>query len=182
MYTYDLHFKVFVVIAVIITIIKMVLLKLKKKLMYEDVVLGVVKIIYALLLVKTVVLPITVGAEEFLGIDFEIKQGIQIIPGVTIEKAIRYKNWIQIIGNILLLMPLPIFIYISKKSISKKLLLVIVGCSSISIEIMQLLLNIASRYNNHIVDVDDVILNIIGGGVIILFIQPICNILKRVLK
>lgn len=30
--------------------------------------------------------------EVVLGIDFEIKQGIQIIPGVTIEKAIGYKN------------------------------------------------------------------------------------------
>lgn len=182
MYTYDLHFEIFVIIVVFITFLKIVALKLKNELVFTNVVLGISQVIYSLLLVKTAVLPITVGAEEFLGIDFEIKQGIQITPCATIVKAIRYGNWIQIIGNIILLIPLPIFISISKENISRKVLLVIAVCSSISIEILQLVLNIASRYNNHVADIDDVILNVIGAGVVILFIHPICDILKRLLK
>lgn len=167
MYTFDLHPEIFVIFVIIFTAIKTCILKFKHVLSYRNIILSIIKIVYFLLLIKIAILPITIGAEDSFGIRFEIRSGIQLVPFYTIRKALTERNWIQVIGNILLIMPLPILISISNESVKKKTLFLFVLCTSLGIEVIQLLINIASRFPNHVTDIDDVILNVAGGGIAI---------------
>lgn len=86
-----------------------------------------------------------------------------------------FKNFV---GNILLYMPFGLFVtaYIDNKKIFPTLLLTLI--SSVSIELIQLVIG-------RVFDIDDIILNILGGIIgayIFLFIDKLKNILPKSLK
>lgn len=71
---------------------------------------------------------------------------------------------LQIGGNILLLLPLTFYLPLIKKkfhNFSKSFLLALT--TSISIELVQLVIGLLIHYNYRTIDVDDIILNVIGG-------------------
>jgi|GEM_PF-1156504 len=116
---------------------------------------------YYLSLVKVVFFPITYFYKK--NPEITSKLYYQFSPFNTILKSIEYGLWIQIIGNILLLLPIPILYVVQKrknlrfhKSFLFGLLL------SLSIEMIQLGINYVTGYPNKVMDIDDLILNISG--------------------
>ena len=83
-------------------------------------------------------------------------------------------NWqVQVLGNIAMLFPLPIFLGCFKNG-NYKLLSAIKTTFfvSLSIEITQLLIDILARVPTKVADVDDLILNVFGGilGWLVLYV------------
>lgn len=92
-------------------------------------------------------------------------------------------NWLQIVGNIILLMPLAIFVSIKTKYQPKETLKICLA-SCLLIEMSQLLIDIITQSPSRIFDVDDIILNMLGV-IIIISISKLLNkqkVNKLVLK
>jgi glycopeptide antibiotics resistance protein len=71
---------------------------------------------------------------------------------------------IQLLGNIILLMPLvPILRWFSRKKIPYLHIIGIILVWSIAIESIQFCINKITQYPSHLTDVNDVILNVFGG-------------------
>ena len=88
----------------------------------------------------------------------------QLIPFKDIIDIVKNSGIIniQLIGNIILLMPMPVLIgYLSKK-VNYKVLFFKSILFSFGIEIIQLIIDILLSYPSRIFDVDDIILNGIG--------------------
>lgn len=102
---------------------------------------------------------------------------------IPFKEILRYdilsKSFIKnVIGNILLYMPFGLFVtaYLNNKKILPTILLTAI--TSVSIEVVQLLIG-------RVFDVDDILLNIIGGtlgAILFLFLDRIKNKLPSVLK
>lgn len=181
MFTFDLHFEIFLFLLIVIAGV-IFAVEIKGHIFsYYNFVMHVSFAAYMLLLFKATICPITIGAEVFLNREFDLNDCIQCIPFASIKKLIQYKNWYQLLGNIFLLMPLPAYLQLfsgDHKIDRKKMTLKLVS-ASIGIEVIQLFIDYVSRYKNHVMDIDDVILNICGGIIIVIFIKPICQIIKR---
>lgn len=126
-------------------------------------------IFYILCLIKLTILPMRVTPIEEMNFDFSYYY--QIVPFKTITQVIKYNTWnVQLLGNILLLLPLPIFIGFIKKKASFVNLFFIGFITSISIECIQLFIDILTKFPNKLADIDDIILNSVGsliGAIII---------------
>ena len=74
------------------------------------------------------------------------------------------KSWLlQTIGNLILLFPLPILLYLKPhKTYRLRFLLVSGILVSLGIEVVQLGIDLLTGYPSHVCDVDDLILNSIG--------------------
>ncbi len=88
----------------------------------------------------------------------------------TISEGLRYKVYssiiYQLIGNVILCVPLGVSLYFftgGNKIITKTLFSVFLV--SVSIEALQGLFNYLLQINYRSIDIDDVILNVIGGGI-----------------
>lgn len=99
----------------------------------------------------------------------------QLLPFKTISEYIINKNYFAIIGNIFILLPIPIFLYIHKISLKKNVVTSFLIATAV--EPIQILINVITKYSNKIIDVDDFILYIIG--VLIGFILLLLN---RIIK
>ncbi|PEJ60842.1 hypothetical protein CN692_01775 [Bacillus sp. AFS002410] len=87
----------------------------------------------------------------------------QFVPFHTVFNSIQHGLWIQIIGNIVLLLPIPIlFVVLKRKKLPFNKNFLIGLILTISIELIQLLINYSTKYPNKVMDIDDVILNMIG--------------------
>lgn len=105
---------------------------------------------------------------------------IQFIPFKSIYELVKSKNLIQIFGNIILLMPLPLLLQgVNNKRYSKINYIKIILLTSIGIELSQLIINILTKIRNHVIDIDDIFLNILGGVILVVFYKPINNIIVR---
>ncbi len=120
-------------------------------------------IFYILCVIKLTILPMRITPLE--GFNFDLSYCYQIIPLKTISQVIKYNTWkMQLIGNILLLLPLPIFIKIlSRKDFTIFKLFSICLLVSISIEATQFIIDLITKFPNKIADIDDIILNSIGS-------------------
>lgn len=99
----------------------------------------------------------------------------QFIPFYTIQEYLVQGNLYQIVGNIILLMPMPFFIYMLAKKISIRGL-IISGCEvSLGIELTQACIDFLTGCANRICDVDDLILNSVG---VVISVGMICVIRK----
>lgn len=117
---------------------------------------------YILSLIKVVFFPILYLYENDM--TFTLDYYYQLMPFATIIKAVAFGNWIQIIGNVALLLPLPIFILLlSGKSMGIKKTFLISLAVSLSIEIIQFVINLLTKEPNKVADVDDLILNVTGA-------------------
>ncbi|WP_056476560.1 VanZ family protein [Bacillus sp. FJAT-25509] len=116
---------------------------------------------YYLSLVKVVFFPITYFYKKNLEITSKLYY--QFSPFNTILKSIEHDLWIQVIGNILLLLPIPVLYVVLKRKILRFHNFFLFGLFlSFSIEIIQLGINYITGYPNKVMDIDDVILNVSG--------------------
>lgn len=83
----------------------------------------------------------------------------EILVNSSAETAVR-----QIIGNILLFMPLGFLLPIVSQKMRKPApILITVFCVSLSIELVQFLISLITGVPSRVSDVDDILLNFIGG-------------------
>ncbi len=138
-------------------------------------------VFYLLSIVEYVIFPIFIFKGDSLkeiygGADFGINSFIQLIPGKTIMEYLQSGNIYQILGNIILLIPFVLFMFIFLQE-KKPLYIVLVGSIiSALIELFQLTVDLLTKYPNRICDVDDLILNISG----VILATVIFHFLKRV--
>lgn len=85
---------------------------------------------------------------------------------------------VSVLGNFIMLMPLGIFLYYYIKDL--KIRLVNILLVSISIETIQFIISLLIGYNYRCIDIDDVILNVLGGIIAcILFNFAMSKFIKR---
>jgi glycopeptide antibiotics resistance protein len=119
---------------------------------------------YLLLLFSVVILPIRILPPALLEKEGQLADYLQLIPFRTISRTLKDSGVmsIQIIGNILLLLPLPILLGCMGKKSTFSGLLVRCFLVSAGIEILQLCIDIVLKYPSRTFDVDDLILNTFG--------------------
>lgn len=134
-------------------------------------------ILYIFALIKITVFPIYIFEENYvqkLQNEFSLSP-YQIIPFKTIKNCLLTSAWkVQIIGNILLLMPIPLFIGFLSKNFSIKKTLLAGIFTSISIELIQFITNVITQFPNRVADIDDILLNTVGiilGSIVFLVIK-----------
>ena len=122
--------------------------------------------VYILLVLSITMLPITVISKEELE---EMRSHFgkyisyfQLVPFKTILGVGKFNFFRQIIGNIILFVPLPTIIKMNNQKLTGLKIILIGMLSSVGVELMQLIIDIVTRYPSHIADIDDVILNSIG--------------------
>lgn len=116
---------------------------------------------YFLSLVKVVFFPITYFYKK--NPEITKKLYYQFSPFKTILKSIEHDLWIQVISNILLLLPIPVLYVILKSKILRFHKNFLFGLFlSLSIEIIQLGINYITAYSKKVMDIDDLILNVSG--------------------
>lgn len=117
-------------------------------------------IFYLLCLIKLVFFPIAIYNHPEL---IDSSPYVQLIPFKSIIKAINYENYIQVWGNIILLIPLSVYWTILNKRAKFFGYSLIFGFSiTLTIELTQLLIDYLTHFSNKIFDIDDIISNNIG--------------------
>lgn len=124
-------------------------------------------IFYILVLAKTVLFPIYIFDREQISMMFEgagnYIRFYQLIPLESIKNYFSSETMIQLAGNIILLFPLLIFGDIFTRGRKKISILIITGiCTSVLIELYQLLTNYITGFPGHVADIDDLLLNSLG--------------------
>lgn len=118
-------------------------------------------VLYVLFLIKFTMFPIFfIKLPPGVHVSF-----IQIVPFSTLSDNVIHGNFVQLFGNKALLMPLAVFVSLFYKSMGNDHRLrayLLVLCVSILIELLQLVIDIATNYPSHACDIDDVIANTLG--------------------
>ena len=135
--------------------------------------------LYSVLLVKFVVFPIVLGGR--FPQELYWNNILQLIPFNSIRKYVKFGTWpIQMLGNIGLLAPFAAMTYFYsnfgwKKRISWCILFPFL------IEGTQLTVDLLTRYPCHVVDIDDVILNLAGEFLLLVIVRwaEKSNLLKK---
>ena len=118
---------------------------------------------YCISVIAIVFFPIPISSTQWVIVREYIK--INVIPFQTIISQIWGENLPliikikQILGNILLFVPLGVFIKYFYQKFSVLKIIYICMWFSISIEILQLLIGICIWYNYRVIDIDDILLN-----------------------
>ena len=124
-----------------------------------------VRNLYLLLLFKVTIFPIMLLHHQeraaFAGTKVTYTQ---LVPFHIFANMEYSKSWLlQTIGNLILLFPLPILLYLKPhKTYRLRFLLVSGILVSLGIEVVQLGIDLLTGYPSHVCDVDDLILNSIG--------------------
>lgn len=162
-YIIDIHEEIFIVTYLIICTIFYFIYRRKNR--YFNYWCIAAFILYIFALIKITVFPIYVYEQNYvqkLQNEFSLSP-YQIIPFKTIKNCLLTSAWkVQIIGNIVLLMPIPLFIGFLSKNFSIKKTLLAGIFTSISIELIQLITNIITQFPNRVADIDDILLNSVG--------------------
>ena len=163
----SMHEFSFVFIYIIGLAIMAIIYKVNPKRKYKFIVY-MLALCYILLLFSVTVLPIYIIKNPEIRSPlngWKMTLGLQYIPFYTIIGNFSSKaGWLQFVGNIILLVPLTFYmVCISKVTYTVKKVIIILSFTSLSIEMMQLLINITTRFPCHAVDIDDYILNVAGG-------------------
>lgn len=195
-FTFDMHLMIFIFTYLIIFgIYYLLTLKKQGKTFNERTVINAFFIFYLLSLFRLVFLPLDVWSPEWRDIlwhtqNISFSNFYNIIPfysiRTTFETALPLFILRGVGGNLLLLLPLPIFIGLLSNKMTPQKSLLIGIYTSLFIEIIQFILNIVTWYPNRLACIDDIILNtfgaFIGGGIYIklpfLFQKPINCIYK----
>lgn len=128
--------------------------------------------LYLLLVIKVTVFPFTF--DHFAWMEDTSYIAVQMKPFASIIPLAKRGNYIQIVGNIILLLPLPLLLQgIKEQTFSRLKCFATVCIASISIEVLQLGINLVTRVRNHVFDVDDLILNISGGVLLLILFKPL---------
>lgn len=139
--------------------------------------IGIIEI-YILFIISVAILPIRIIKSDLIDTHFVMRNCFQLIPFQTIIQLFKSDTSIvkQVLGNIVLFIPIPIFIgFIKNNRKNSRLILSSIGCSLV-LELLQLLLDVLTQTRSRVFDIDDIILNTLG---IILGVS-IYSILKKV--
>jgi glycopeptide antibiotics resistance protein len=119
---------------------------------------------YALSVFKLTLLPITIVYDGSMFFDKPSQHMYQLNPFETITSSLNAGNYRQVVGNLIMLLPLPILIGVLNRrtpSFSKffigSVLLVLF------IELSQLALDYITGVPNAVTDIDDFIMNMLGA-------------------
>ncbi|QXE02551.1 VanZ family protein [Terribacillus sp. DMT04] len=119
---------------------------------------------YALSVFKLTLLPITIVYNASIFFDLPSQHMYQLNPFETITSSLHAGNYRQVVGNLIMLLPLPILIGVLNRrtpSFSKffigTVLLVLI------IELAQLALDFITGVPNAVTDIDDFIMNVLGA-------------------
>ena len=106
----------------------------------------------------------------------------QLVPFKTILGVGSYNFFRQIICNILLFVPMPVFVKISHKTFSGLKVILICAGFSLLLETVQLGINVITRYPSHVCDIDDFILNSTGViiGYLLYFVANKISIVQKI--
>lgn len=181
MFAIDLHPPIFLAIYAFIFLI--ILLTHKKKSTKYTLLSDSICALYILLLIKVAIFPIIILRPESRiafqeNISTEYVQLYNIVPFNLIGTLIRTADtgaWkLQLLGNILMLAPIPVLLSLrTKKSISVHILLGIGALVSLSIELVQYSINLITQFPSRDPNIDDFILNIIGVAFAVIVIKHI---------
>ena len=137
-------------------------------------------LIYTICLLKITLFPIYIFDKTTLE---AMRNGIeeyivfyQYVPFVSIRNYFHMGAIIQLIGNLLLLIPAAIYMQIwthAKISVKKQVLFSLL--ISIVIELLQLMINSITGFPGRVADIDDVILNTVGVLLFSVFLYLIEN-------
>lgn len=185
-YTYDIHPPVFLILFSLILIINSFIVKVvkKKSFILKDFIFSSMFIFYILSVIKLTIFPFKVLNE---GYDLSKYSYLyyQLEPFHTIKRALELGNIIQISGNLLLLFPLTIVWQLKKqKSISFFKATLIIIYTSASIELIQYFINILAKVPNGVADIDDLILNTVGGllGYFVFEMLKKISVMKKIIS
>ena len=174
----DFHFITFFITYVVLSFV-LALFYYRKKERKVTLVTILILLLYIMCLLKLTLLPIRIYDKSVLGQHSKIY--FQLKPFETMKKTYQISTWkMQLVGNILLLFPIPFFYkYMKKMGEWKGGKAFLTGFMvSLIIECMQVLENVLTGYSARIFDIDDIMLNVFGVVIGIL----ICKLLDRCKK
>lgn len=172
-----LDFNLILLLIIYIPLVLVTLLICRKTKTYKSLFYMLVEL-YLIIMTKVVIMPIyildkKVYKDLIAGIKDFNEYGIQFIPlkGIhDIMEIVCFATIIQLVGNVLLLMPLA-FIIVWLMNKTNKAFIALCGLVvSCLIELIQLVINVITAYPCHAVDIDDVILNYFGYLLAVLII------------
>lgn len=160
----DISLVAFLLIYFILCLLLFLIMRLNDKNRY---VLMMLILFYILILIKLVFMPIHIYDSDILckqTNSISLYNMIQLHPFKTILEVINVGTWkMQIIGNIVLLSPIPLFYYIIKHGKGRIIVPIVIGIViSLSIESLQLMIDLIIKYPSKIFDIDDLLLNVLG--------------------
>lgn len=135
-------------------------------------------ILYLVLLIKVTVFPIVLLHQDARSVFAGTKSVYtQFVPLQTFLNMKISKTWLlQTVGNLMLLFPLPVLLYIKPNREYRLRVLLISGILvSLGIEVLQLLIDVLTGYPSHVCDVDDLILNSVG----VILATVLCKTIPR---
>lgn len=155
---------VFIALYILIIMLYYLLVIRRKKNNYSitQILITFAFILYWICVFKVSMLPIEILNEDLSQYSHRY---YQLIPFKTIKQVISVSTWkVQILGNIAFLFPLPIFCSFFKDGkFSFVNAVKITFITSLTIETIQLMINFATKVPNKVADIDDLILNVLGG-------------------
>lgn len=184
--TFELRMIVYAILHLIIfTVYYFVTLKKRERWIDNRVIINAFFILYLLLIFRFVFTPFTMwldssNREQFIR---EILQREELLTWWEVANInlVPFRSLIQtlsaplviwrftllfVVGNLILLLPLPIFIgLLTKRELTFKKAFMIGFLTTLFIECMQLVINLATGWPNRLVCVDDLLLNTLGAMV-----------------
>jgi len=153
-----------IVIVLFIVYITFNFIKHKNKKKFIEYIVSFGLLIYIAGIVKVAIFPfhIFLGDKQPFNI-YLLSQYIELLPIRSIVISLSRGLWIQVIGNIIMFVPLGVFIGLYKSNYLFKNVILIVFLSSLLIEITQLCISLVTGYPSRVFDTSDLILNTIGG-------------------
>ena len=163
MITIKLFPSTFLILFSLVFVVTIIIRVIRKKSYLKLFYVGIIEL-YVLLLVSVTLLPINIINPSLREGESRMIDYVQLIPFRTILETIESNGFlsIQLVGNIVLLLPLPILIGYVVKNKSFVILLAKCALISLGIEFIQICIDFAIQYPSRRFDVDDIILNVIG--------------------
>ncbi|WP_163655467.1 VanZ family protein [Listeria sp. PSOL-1] len=137
-------------------------------------------IAYWLGLIAVTFFPMRIVISDTIVSQFPLQAYLQMVPFATINGYlldINFHSMVQLFGNIIMLMPLAIYLNVFKKWSLKRNILFAFSFS-LGIECVQIVLNLLTRWPNKVADIDDIICNVAGYMIALLFVP----LAKRIYK
>lgn len=149
---------------------------MKNKQQRINIILGIIFLAYLLLMFKILFFKY-IPLMDILDSDREVIRSINLIPFSTIHNyysdfSNHFIALFNVLGNIIIFIPLGVYLKVFKKDIKFKNCVTITFLTSLCVEIIQFTFGIG------IADIDDIILNTIGGVVGLFVYNFIYMILK----
>lgn len=163
MITIQLFPSTFLILFALIFVVTIIIRVIRKKSYLKLFYVGIIEL-YVLLLVSVTILPINIINPSLIEGESRFIDYFQLIPFRTIMETIEVNGYlsIQFVGNIVLLLPLPVLMGYSVKNKTSAILFLKCALVSFGIELIQIGIDFVLRYPSRRFDVDDIILNVIG--------------------